>query len=361
LKTFNIDFCQIEIGNIETSSLESLLVNRYLNARKIILVDENTHDCCLEYLITTFPTLEEAEVMLLPVGEENKVMEVCFQVWEALSEYQITRNDLVINLGGGVVTDMGGFIASIYKRGLDFIHIPTSLLGMVDAAIGGKTGIDLGVLKNQLGVFQYPQAIFIDQRFLATLPENELVSGFAEMLKHALIADGDLWNVLKGTDFITLLNSPKFSDFIAHSVALKVAIVAADPYEKGERKKLNFGHTIGHGIESVCLLEEPISHGHAVALGMIAESYLSYKLELIQERELVEITTTLSNYYDHVQLTDSAKKSVIELIQNDKKNDHTGVKCVLLKGIGEAQIDVHVSNERLLDALHYIDSVFRAN
>lgn len=361
MKTFNIDFCQIEIGNIEQSSFETLLLNRYLNSRKIILVDENTHDCCLEYLITTFPTLEEAEVMLLPVGEENKVMEVCFQVWEAMSEYHITRNDLIINLGGGVVTDMGGFIASIYKRGLDFVHIPTSLLGMVDAAIGGKTGIDLGKLKNQLGVFQYPQAVFIDQRFLATLPEEELVSGFAEMLKHALISDEQEWKRLKATDFITMIQSGEFQAHLAHAVALKVAVVNQDPLEKNVRKKLNFGHTIGHGIEGVCLEEQPISHGHAVALGMIAESFLSYKMNRITDRELAEITGTMTKYFDYVHLTENAKKAVIELIQHDKKNDLSGVKCVLLHTIGNAEIDVLVSNDQLLEALHYIDTVYRAN
>ena len=149
MKQLKIDQCTIEIGSITSSSFEQLLEERYAKSRKIILVDEHTHDHCLEYLLTSFPSLEEAEVMLLPVGEENKVMEVCFQVWEAMSEYGIVRSDVVINLGGGVVTDMGGFIASIFKRGLDFINIPTSLLGMVDASIGGKNGIDLGAYKKK--------------------------------------------------------------------------------------------------------------------------------------------------------------------------------------------------------------------
>jgi 3-dehydroquinate synthase len=171
----------IEIGDITQSSLETYIAKYYQQSKVVIIVDENTHDCCLEYLLTSFDFLKEAEVVLLPAGEENKVMEVCFQVWEALTEYGIGRNDLILNLGGGVVTDMGGFIASIYKRGIDFIHIPTSLLGMVDASIGGKTGIDLGVYKNQLGVFNQPKAIFIDPIFLATLSDNEKRNGYAEM------------------------------------------------------------------------------------------------------------------------------------------------------------------------------------
>jgi 3-dehydroquinate synthase len=361
LRTFNIDCCRIEIGNIEQSSFESLLTERYAASRKIILVDEHTHDCCLEYVITTFPTLEEAEVMLLPVGEENKVMEVCFQVWEALTEYGIHRTDLVINLGGGVVTDMGGFIASVFKRGLDFIHIPTSLLGMVDASIGGKTGIDLGAYKNQLGVFQHPQAVYIDSRFLATLPEEELVSGYAEMLKHALIADKKQWDLLKSDDLLELIRSHRFESALAESVAIKCRIVNNDPRESGERKLLNFGHTIGHGIEGVCLQEEPIAHGHAVALGMIAESYLSYKHQLISERELFDITACLTKYYDYLALSEEAKQLVLQFIQNDKKNDNEGVKCVLLNGIGAGKINQLVSNQELLEALRYIDTVYSAN
>jgi 3-dehydroquinate synthase len=361
LRTFSIDFSRIEIGNIEQSSFHTLLTERYENSRKIILVDENTHDYCLEYLITTFPTLEQAEVMLLPVGEENKVMEVCFQVWEAMTEYGINRSDLVINLGGGVVTDMGGFIAAVFKRGLDFIHIPTSLLGMVDASIGGKTGIDLGAYKNQLGVFQHPQAVYIDSRFLATLPEEELVSGYAEMLKHALIADKKQWELLKSHDLLELINTHQFDGALAESVAIKCSIVNADPKESGERKLLNFGHTIGHGIEGVCLLEEPIAHGHAVALGMIAESYLSYKHELITERELVDIIACLTKYYDYLALSEDAKKQAVTFIQNDKKNDNEGVKCVLLDGIGSGKINQLITNQEIMEALKYIDTVYSAN
>jgi 3-dehydroquinate synthase len=184
MKTLSNSQTQVEIGSITEGSL-SLVLQAYQNHNLIIIVDENTHDCCLEYMITSFPELERAEVILLPVGEENKVMEVCFQVWQAFTEYGFGRKDLVINLGGGVVTDMGGFIASIFKRGLKFINIPTSLLGMVDAAIGGKTGIDLDRYKNQLGTFSHPTHVFIDPIFLSTLPGEEIFNGYAEMLKHA--------------------------------------------------------------------------------------------------------------------------------------------------------------------------------
>ncbi len=198
---------QIEIGSLETSGFTNFIQQRYSDSKIVIMVDENTNDNCLEYLITTFDFLAEAEVMLLPSGEENKVMEVCFQVWEALSDYGIGRRDLVINLGGGVVTDMGGFIASVYKRGVDFIQIPTTLLAMIDASIGGKTGIDLGMYKNQLGVFMNPKAIFIDKIFLETLEPKEVVNGFAEALKHALIKDPGLWDEFSSMENLSELSS----------------------------------------------------------------------------------------------------------------------------------------------------------
>lgn len=232
----------IEIGSLASSSFSEFL-RGYSNSKKVILLDENTHDHCLEYLLTAFSGLEDAEVMLLPSGEENKVMEVCFQVWEAWSEYQIGRNDLVINLGGGVVTDMGGFIASIFKRGLNFIQIPTSLLAMVDASVGGKTGIDLGRHKNQLGVFANPEKVYIDPGFLKTLPAEELKNGYSEMLKHGLIADKLHWENLKKINFE---NSENLLALILCSIAIKNKIVLSDPLEKADRKKLNFGHTFGH-------------------------------------------------------------------------------------------------------------------
>lgn len=352
---------RIEIGSIIESSFEQLLEERYANSRKIILVDENTHDHCLEYLITSFSALEDAEVMLLPVGEENKVMEVCFQVWQALSDYKIVRSDVIINVGGGVVTDMGGFIASVFKRGLDFIHIPTSLLGMVDASIGGKTGIDLGSYKNQLGTFCDPVAVYIDPAFLHSLPVEELVSGYAEMIKHTLIADKEHWKLLHQLDPIKLLHTNHYTEMIERSVEIKAGIVNSDPVEKGRRKILNFGHTIGHAIEGVCLQSEPIAHGHAVALGMIAESYLSFKRELITQRELLEITNYLIQIYPYVPLSEDEVREAIQLMKNDKKNTQDAIQCVMLKGIGMCVYDQTITEKDASEALHYLDSVYTLN
>ncbi len=362
LKTLSIQNCEIFIGNIEESIFQSLLSNTYKYAKKVIIVDENTHDACLEYFLTVFPELETAEIMLLPVGEENKVLEVCFQVWEALSEYKISRKDLIINLGGGVVTDMGGFIASVFKRGIDFINVPTSLLGMVDASIGGKNGIDLGPYKNQLGVFNQANYIFADTRFLSTLPEEELLYGFAEMLKHALISDKKYWQLLSLIHPKEFSKTANVADFITEAMEIKVGIVSQDLEEKNIRKSLNFGHTVGHALEGYCLqTEQPLPHGHAVALGIIAESYISFKKNLISERELMEITSCIVSKFPYVAFSSDAKLEVIELMKNDKKNHLDEILFVLLKGIGNAIFDQAIDSDLIMKSLNYIDAAYSGN
>lgn len=341
----------IELGSILDSSFQDLLNNHYSGAKKIIIVDENTHDNCLEFLLTSFDTLKEAEVMLLPAGEENKVMEVCFQVWEALTEYQIGRNDLIINLGGGVVTDMGGFIASVFKRGVDFVHIPTSLVGMVDASIGGKNGVDLGSYKNQLGVFSHPKFIFIDPLFLATLPAEEWMNGYAEMLKHTLISDRKKYNSLKkissGLDLKNL-------ELISDSVHIKFDIVEADPLELGLRKILNFGHTIGHALEGFFLEIEPVSHGHAIALGMIAESYIAMQQGKLSKEDYFDIELTLLEKFSVPKLEDNYFQEIAELTRNDKKNRDSKILCSLVTEIGSCDFNCEITLEEIIESLKYI-------
>ncbi|MBP6090429.1 MAG: 3-dehydroquinate synthase [Crocinitomicaceae bacterium] len=340
----------IEVGGLEDSSLTQLIETSYNRSKIVIMVDENTHDYCLEYLLTTFDFLKEAEVMLLPAGEENKVMEVCFQVWEALTEYGIGRNDLIINLGGGVVTDMGGFIASIYKRGVDFIHIPTSLLAMVDASIGGKTGVDLGVYKNQLGVFNQPKAIFIDPAFLQTLPVEEKRNGFAEMLKHGLVADEKHWNNIKGktVESLTLQD-------IVESVTIKFNIVEEDPYEKNSRKKLNFGHTIGHAIEGYLLQKEPISHGYAVAMGMLVEAGISFDEQKISENEFNEIRTIIVRNFQLIAFESEEITIIVAIMQNDKKNSSNKINFSLLNGIGSCEINCEFESKELINKFDFLN------
>jgi len=342
---------QIELGNLIQSSFSNLLKERYSQSKVVIVVDENTHDCCLEYLLTNFEELKDAEVMLLPVGEENKVMEVCFQVFEALSEYQIGRKDLVINLGGGVVTDMGGFIASIFKRGIDFINIPTTLLSMVDASIGGKTGIDLGPYKNQLGTFTNPKALFIDIVFLQTLPAEELMNGYAEMLKHALIADANYWEELIS---ITTLDDLVNNDLIKTSIDIKNTIVLSDPKEANNRKKLNFGHTIGHGLEGYFLDKEPISHGYAVGLGMLAESYIAFKRSILEEEKWLDIERVLTSVFPKIEIKENEIPAIIELMKNDKKNFNSEIKGCMLTDIGKCEFDQSYGKKEIEEAIRYL-------
>lgn len=328
----------IEIGDLSTSSLNEWLSVHYAHSKKVIFVDENTHDACLEYLITYYEALSDAEVIVLPAGEEHKRIEICSQVWEAMLEYQITRTDLAICLGGGVVTDMGGFISSLYKRGIDFIHIPTSLLAMIDASVGGKTGVDLGTTKNAVGVFSFPKAVYVDRHFLQTLPVVDQIGGWFEMLKHGLIANVNHWQQLKNVDFhsFDLSNS-----LISDSIRIKNEIVLLDPFEKNERKKLNFGHTIGHAVESFFLDQgAPINHGIAVGMGMIMESFISFEKNLIDKEIFAEITETITLKIGLPSLEGVTIEHLGIYLLNDKKNAvKDEIRAVLLQSIGTAVVD----------------------
>ena len=260
---------------------------------------------------------------------------------------------MVINLGGGLTTDMGGFIASVYKRGLDFINIPTSLLAMVDASLGGKTGIDLGSYKNQLGLFANPQAVYVDAAFLASLPEMEQQNGYAEMLKHGLIASSAHWNQL--VKFKTYLPS---IELITASIAIKNEIVLSDPLEQGRRKLLNFGHTIGHAIEGFYLHNEKYPHGLCVAWGMMLESILSFQKGLLQEKSMQTIVFELQKRYPALPLTREQLPAIISLMQNDKKNKDNVIRCTLLESIGKGKWDVAIDANDVQQAFSYLRDHF---
>ena len=248
---------------IGKNSLSKLNVKSY--SKVAILVDENTKKECLYKL----PNLEEPIIIEIPSGERNKNITTCNLIWEELTNNKFDRDSILINLGGGVIGDIGGFCASTYKRGIDFIHIPTTLLAMADGSIGGKLAIDFNNLKNQIGLFTNPKSVIIDPDFLDTLPEDQLISGFAEIVKHALISDKNLWETIKATPFKKLA----WEEIITISAELKNRIILNDPKEKGERKKLNFGHTFGHAIESYYLEKgAPILHGEGIFMGMILET-----------------------------------------------------------------------------------------
>jgi 3-dehydroquinate synthase len=309
---------------IGENSLSKLDISTY--SKVAILVDENTMRDCLFKL----PQIENALIIEIKSGEEYKNISTCNFIWEQLTINNFDRNALLINLGGGVIGDMGGFCATTYKRGLEFIHIPTTLLAMVDASVGGKLGIDFKGFKNQIGLFNNPKAVLISSEFLETLAESELKSGFAEVVKHALISDNSLWLKLKNTPFTDL----DWEDIIDTSVQIKNKIVLADPFEKGERKKLNFGHTFGHAIESYYLEKRtPISHGEAVFMGMILEAEIS-DLSETNKNEIKNYI--LSNF----ALPYTPNKTYLhKFLLNDKKNQNEKINFTLLNGIGNCSID----------------------
>jgi 3-dehydroquinate synthase len=320
-------------------------------ASVFLLMDENTHQHCLAPFMASLAWDKPVELIELPSGEQNKQLFFCQSVWEQLSELGADRKSLIINLGGGVITDMGGFIASCYKRGIDFVNVPTTLLSMVDASVGGKTGIDLGMLKNQIGVIAEPAMVIIDPQMLDTLDQRQWRSGLAEMLKHGLIMDASYWNQLK--------NIESFGDLIPlihHSVALKAEVTSKDPTEQGLRKILNFGHTLGHAIESYFLENNPencLLHGEAIAVGMIMEAYLSTVYTGLSQLEAEEIKNTLRNAYEVIDLPDTLLPDVFKIMQHDKKNSHGVVHFSLLNHIGKCTWNCPVDPEEVKNAFEF--------
>lgn len=316
-----------------------------------ILVDENTHDLCLPNFMAEINGEYQFEIIEIESGEINKNIETCVGVWEALSELGADRKSVLINLGGGVLTDLGGFVASTFKRGIDFINVPTTLLSMVDASVGGKTGVDLGPLKNQVGVINQPVMVLVIPDFLDTLENRQVRSGFAEMLKHGLIQDLAYWKSLKNAE-----NLEDLKNHILTSVQIKNNVVLQDPTEQHIRKILNYGHTLGHAIESYFLessTEETLLHGEAIAIGMILEGYLSNKLTGLPLETLADIKNTFINRYDKVDFTDENIDEILKLMKYDKKNSHGKIKFVLLKSIGEPAVDVEIPVKLFKEAFAY--------
>lgn len=315
------------------------------------LVDENTHDHCLPALLADLGDLPATEVLEVPAGEEAKSPEVLLQLWGALSELGADRRSLMINLGGGVVTDLGAFLAGTYMRGIAFINIPTSLLAMVDASTGGKCGINLGGLKNQVGLFLEPAAVAVHPMFLDTLPKRERISGFAEMLKHGLIADHQYWEEL--SDLAIEEHRPTLEQ-IQFSIGIKKSVVERDFREAGLRKILNFGHTIGHALESLSLqTAEPLLHGEAVALGMFAETYLSEQHAGLESDKASQVYKVLRTHF-RCPVPQFDQEQVLRLIQADKKNDSNRLLFSLLNTIGHASPNVELTPAKVREALNFL-------
>jgi 3-dehydroquinate synthase len=316
---------------------ENLSPTRY--SKCFILVDENTYKYCLPLLLESCALEIPFEIIEIESGEKEKTIETVLQLWGALTDLGADRKSVLLNLGGGVLTDMGGFVASTYKRGIDFFNLPTTLLGMVDASIGGKTGIDFNGIKNHIGTFKNPKALLIHTAFLETLNTRQMRSGLAEMLKHGLIADKTYWQKLQ---LLQQLDISALESLIATSVSIKTRIVASDPEEQHFRKGLNFGHTIGHAVESYFLEknpDNPLLHGEAIAVGMIIESYLSFAKNLITKAELIEISQNIRDLFGTITFNENDCEQINQWLKHDKKNSKGNVNFVLLNGLGNFVAD----------------------
>ncbi|WP_396142118.1 3-dehydroquinate synthase [Flavobacterium sp.] len=349
METISGTNCNIYFGPKGYETLDSILLpSKY--SKLFILVDENTSQHCLPHFLSNLATEIEIEIIELEAGEIHKNITTCTEVWGALSELGADRKSILLNLGGGVISDLGGFVACTFKRGIDFINIPTTLLAMVDASVGGKNGIDLDHLKNQIGIIREPKAVLIDTHFLETLPQNEMRSGLAEMLKHGLIHDASYWNKFK---YLKDLNTNHLEVLIHQSIQIKNEIVSKDLREENIRKSLNFGHTLGHAIESYFLEENSqitLLHGEAIAVGMILESFLSKEKGLLSIDEYQEIKYIINDVFERVSFSNEAIQKIIELLDYDKKNEFGTIQFVLLEGIGKSIINQTIDNSLIYKA-----------
>ena len=313
-----------------------------------VLVDENTKKHCYPLVKALLP---KHTLIQIRSGEERKHLETCQQTWQRMTAAKLDRKALFINLGGGVIGDMGGFCAATYKRGIDFLQIPTTLLAQVDASVGGKLGVDFQGFKNHIGVFKDPVSVLVATGFLQTLPLVEIRSGFAEIIKHCLIADAGMWHIIRRRE----LDEQRWDELVPHSVKIKEIIVAQDPTEQGWRKVLNFGHTIGHAVESYFLPKpkQKLLHGEAIAVGMIAEAYLSHRRQLLSEDALMQIEEFVFSVYGRVKLQPADIEAIAPLALQDKKNAGGKIQCVLLRTIGEPVIDHAISLKEIREALAF--------
>lgn len=347
-------FAPIHYEDSKFSKLQTWLKEQEGITGIFILVDENTHENCLPLILSNVEPLQRVEILEIPAGEEHKTLEIAAQLWGSLTELKADRNSLLINLGGGVITDMGGFVASCFKRGIRFINIPTTLLAMVDAAHGGKTGIDFEGFKNQIGTFTKAEATFIYPEFCSTLDHRQFISGYAECVKHALIKDGDLWQALLVNGYP---DADKAEDFIEPSLEIKKKIVDEDPKEKGLRKVLNFGHTVGHAIESLSLVQdkEPLLHGEAIAMGMIAEMYISTHTSNLSQAHLLIASNYIAEVFPLREVPANQFDKILELMRHDKKNNGIDILCSLISAPGESVYDIPASELLIFEGLAYMN------
>ena len=319
--------------------------------RIFVIVDETTNKLCWS-LVKDYLCLKDAQTIVIGATDRRKNLDTLVHVWESLQQGKATRHSLLINLGGGMVTDLGGFAASTYKRGINFINIPTTLLAMVDASVGGKTGINFGGLKNEIGVFSDAEFVLLDTNWLRTLDKENIRSGYAEMLKHGLIADETMWAELINFN-LAQPDLRQLASMLDKSVHIKERIVTEDPHEKGIRKALNLGHTFGHAFESWAMKRQPVLHGYAVAFGLIAELYLATTQTDFPTERMHQTVNFIRSYYGSLPITCNDYPELIELMHHDKKNRGNEINVTLLGGIGDIRIDQTITEEDIKEALDF--------
>ena len=338
-----------------------------------VLCDETTERLCLP-VVSDYECMKDAKHIVIPATDSHKTLESLSHVWSELQRMGATRHSLMVNLGGGMVTDLGGFAASTFKRGIAYINIPTTLLSMVDASVGGKTGINFGGLKNEIGVFNNARSVILDTTFLKTMDHENICSGYAEMLKHGLINNEAMWAELlnfeignlnfENYDYTGATNSKSqisnvklqlsnLSRMVADSVAVKERIVTEDPTEQGIRKALNLGHTAGHAFESLALERKPVLHGYAVAWGLIVELYLCCVKTDFPQDKMRQTVAFIKEHYGRMAITCDDYPHLIELMHHDKKNQGNNINFTLLGGIGDIRINQTATEEEIKDALDF--------
>lgn len=352
MKTINATTYPIHFNEVGYENLNKFIEEND-HSSIFILVDENTLEHCYPRFMQLFSTYKRIEVIQIDAGEEYKNLDTCHGVWRALTDLGADRKSLLITIGGGVITDLGGFVASTFKRGIDFINIPTTLLSMIDASVGGKTGVDFGNLKNQIGVFANPEMVIVDPEYLHTLDPREIRSGSAEIIKYGLTYDAHLYNEIANNHELNIV------DLIHRSIEIKNEVVTEDPKENGLRKILNFGHTIGHAVESYFLEsseKEKLTHGESIAIGMICASYISSKLLGFSIEKTEEIKKNLIHIYGKVVITDDDFTSILDYLKHDKKNVNGEVNFVLLNNIENFKLDCKVDKDLVVASLYFYNA-----
>lgn len=348
----------IIFSNNIANALDSVLKGMDYN-KIIILTDVNTQQFALPK-VADVPVVKQSPHIVVKSGDMNKNIETASVVWKQLEENGATRNTVVVNIGGGVVTDLGGFAAAVFKRGVKFVNVPTTLLGAVDAAVGGKTGVNFNGLKNEIGVFREADAVIISTLFFDTLPSTELRSGYAEMLKHGLLSDRRYFADLLKFDIVADVNdSEKFLDLVKRSVIIKRDIVASDPHEQGLRRVLNLGHTVGHAFESLAMKRmNPVPHGYAVAWGIVVELVLSHLIYKFPSDLLHIVAQFVKENYGVFHITCNDYDEILALMHHDKKSRGGEINCSLLADVGDIKLGTVVSEEDAKAALDTYQDLF---